>query len=130
MKVVEQCLLENSDPYLCVGAAASACIESGGGITAVQGHCYDQELQYWNELQEKYFSALGAGLQRRDAEPASYESDAAEKLRDMQRTWIAYRDARCNLVDSIYGSTPAYVACEMRATAEQALVLRALIEAS
>jgi len=51
----------------------------------------------------------------------------AEALRDMQRAWIAFRDATCTYEASQWsggtGQGPAYEGCVMRMTAEQTLYL-------
>ena len=53
--------------------------------------------------------------------------DLQQNLREMQRSWITYRDARCGFEfaqwDGGTGQGPALLACLMVATAEQTLVL-------
>jgi uncharacterized protein YecT (DUF1311 family) len=55
------------------------------------------------------------------------EPSTSAALRDMQRTWIAYRDAACAYERSQWGGGtgggPATADCLMRMTAAQALAL-------
>ena len=54
----------------------------------------------------------------------------ADSLRDMQRAWIGFRDARCTYEASLWqggtGASPAVLNCRLQETAEQALYLNAL----
>ncbi len=135
-EITEQCQAENPHPDVCIGASAASCIESAGGVTAVQGYCYAEELGYWDDMLNHQYQLLRETAQRRDVELSEKgfgQPIAEEGLRNMQQTWIAYRDARCGFVGAIYsagtGAGPAGTECLMRETAEQTLLLSSLREA-
>ena len=127
-EIVERCVAA-ADPRDCIGSGAAACIDAASGATAVQSHCYGEELDIWDGLLNAFYRAA---TDRAGALDASGQGPAVgvDALRDMQRAWIGYRDARCTLVALTYGggtgAGPGGIACRMRVTAEQALVLRDL----
>ena len=105
----------------CIGTAANLCMidNPGGFSTAGMGGCLDQERAWWDARLNDVYARL---LNQHTGQPA-----VQDNLRDMQRAWITYRDARCDyeLVqwDGGTGGGPALLACLMVATAEQTLVL-------
>lgn len=105
----------------CIGAAANLCmIETpGGSSTPVMGGCLDLERGWWDARLNDVYARL---LDQHAGAPATLEN-----LRAMQRTWITYRDARCDYEfaqwDGGTGGGPALLACLMTSTAEQTLVL-------
>lgn len=79
--------------------------------------CFRLEAAIWDELLNDNFRALREVLDERQL----------AKARDMQRTWIAARDATCAFYDvRIQGSMaiPMAAACLARETARRALLLR------
>jgi uncharacterized protein YecT (DUF1311 family) len=79
--------------------------------------CYRAEQDIWDELLNENFRALREGLD--DAQK--------EKLRDMQRAWIEYRNTTCQFYyDKIQGTmaTEMTAACLARETARRALLLK------
>ena len=77
---------ESRDP--CVGTVASACREEPAGQTTVgMVECYARETAVWDGLLNSHYAALEEEL-----DPAPFAA-----LRDTQRKWIAYRDAKCGL---------------------------------
>ena len=55
------------------------------------------------------------------------DNDQQDKLRDMQRAWIASRDKSCEFLYDYFRGTmanPMIAACKARATGRQALYLR------
>jgi uncharacterized protein YecT (DUF1311 family) len=79
--------------------------------------CYRAEHDIWDELLNENFRALREGLD--DAQK--------EKLRDMQRAWIEYRNTTCQFYyDKIQGTmaTEMTAACLARETARRALLLK------
>jgi uncharacterized protein YecT (DUF1311 family) len=79
--------------------------------------CYRAEQAIWDELLNENFRALREGLD--DAQK--------EKLRDMQRVWIEYRNTTCQFYyDKIQGTmaTEMTAACLARETARRALLLK------
>ena len=120
--------------YECIGAAAEACMDAteGGYSTAVMNGCLEAEYEWWDADLNARYRALQARARSTDTQPPidglgqrPSESDA---LRDMQRAWIAFRDASCSYAALQWfggtGASTAYLACLMRMTGEQALVLR------
>ncbi|WP_204114821.1 lysozyme inhibitor LprI family protein [Shimia biformata] len=127
----EACLDGLSDPALfttCIGASANQCMEDtqGGWSTVGMSGCYEQERLYWDARLNAAYKEVRAEAKKMDAEMAEIGSSApkqADALRDMQRAWIAYRDATCDYERSLWGGGtgggPATVSCHMYMTAEQ-----------
>ena len=87
--------------------------QSGAGPT----ECYRIEQGIWDELLNDNFRTLREQL----------DDDQKEKLRDMQRAWIAYRNSTCEFYyHKIQGSmaTSLTAACLARETARRALLLK------
>jgi uncharacterized protein YecT (DUF1311 family) len=79
--------------------------------------CYRTELAIWDDLLNENFAAL------RDA----LSDEQKEKLRDMQRAWLADRNATCGFYQhKTQGSMaiPLSAACLARETARRALLLK------
>ncbi len=116
----------------CIGASAQACMldTPGGSSTVVTGGCLERERLYWD-------ARLNAAYRARMAEARAADADARaqgyrappqeDALREMQRAWIAFRDARCTWAASLWGGGtgggPAAIGCAMQLTGEQALYL-------
>lgn len=128
----EQCFAEGAPTEECIGASARLCQQDtpGGETTIGMVGCFEAEQMWWDgRLNRAYKTAMDtakrndAGQARIGADPV----DQADALRDMQRKWIAYRDARCLWAWAQWGGGtvggPANAECLMRATAEQALLL-------
>ncbi len=84
---------------------------------AAAAECYDRERKIWDALLNENFRALRDDL----------DEGQKAKLRDMQRAWIASRDATCGFYyDKIRGSmaTSMTAACLARETARRALLLK------
>ena len=85
--------------------------------TAATTDCYNRERKIWDDLLNENFRALREDL----------DEQQKAKLRDMQRAWIADRDATCGFYhDKIRGSmaTSMAAACVARETARRALLLK------
>jgi uncharacterized protein YecT (DUF1311 family) len=94
---------------------ADPCAKSRGGQGPTE--CYRIEQEIWDELLNESFRTLREEL----------DDDQKEKLRDMQRAWIAYRNSTCEFYyHKIQGSmaTPMTAACLARETARRALLLK------
>lgn len=120
---------------LCIGASAARCMETSmGGSTLGQGVCISHELDYWDARLNETYRALRASEQQtdRDMEGDRGAPSRADALRDMQRAWIAFRDATCDYERSQWGSGsgggPAQAGCLMRMTGQQALYLESMME--
>lgn len=104
----------------CAGRAARACMEGEGGQTTLgMNQCFAAERDLWDaRLNDAYRS----GMDR-------FTPVGAEALREMQRKWIAFRDAACDFEAVRYdGGTLAgtvRLQCQMELTADQALRLDA-----
>jgi uncharacterized protein YecT (DUF1311 family) len=126
---VEACIRANGGEA-CAGKAASACMEAtpGGGTTVGMGGCLDRERAQWDGWLNTVYQQLYAKLAAQDAQIQSYAPKQAEALRDMQRAWIEFRDAKCGYEAAQWGggtgAGPAAVNCHLHATARQMLYLQ------
>jgi uncharacterized protein YecT (DUF1311 family) len=126
---VEACL-QAGGGEACAGLAAEQCIEAtpGGYSTVGMGGCLHYELMAWDGWLNEVYQALSPKLKAEDAEAMSYAPKQAEALRDMQRAWIGYRDAKCAYVASQWGggtgAGPASTSCHLHETARQMLYLQ------
>ncbi|PIV73116.1 MAG: hypothetical protein COW55_14255 [Rhodobacteraceae bacterium CG17_big_fil_post_rev_8_21_14_2_50_65_11] len=126
------CIAAAPDQYAaeaCFGTSADRCMSDtpGGYSTVAMGGCLSLEAEFWDDRLNAVYRTLRAQDQRQDAEAPDYAPAQAEALRDMQRAWIAFRDATCTYEASQWsggtGQGPAYEGCVMRMTAEQTLYL-------
>jgi len=128
------CIASSSSPWQvrdCIGASANVCMGAtpGGGSTIGMSGCIDRELQFWDAKLNETYQSLRAKERREDADYGSAPGyvNQANALRDMQRSWIAFRDATCDYERAQWsggtGGGPATVGCLMRMTAEQTLYL-------
>ncbi|SIN94298.1 lysozyme inhibitor LprI family protein [Vannielia litorea] len=121
----------------CIGWAANACMENteGGQSTAGMNGCLDAEWQYWDARLNQHYREAIARAKGFDVEMATAQNghlSAEETLRDMQRAWIVFRDAKCDYVRSQWsggtGQGPAMLSCLMQETGRQALWLQVQAE--
>ncbi len=80
-------------------------------------NCFRTETAIWDDLLNENYKKLLATL----------DDDQTEKLRAMQRAWIAYRDTTCHFYwDKIRGTMAQSMgsACEARETARRAVLLQ------
>lgn len=133
-KLTEACLGalgDGVDPQICVGKSAGVCMLAPNGDTTFgMVECLVQEADYWDARLNAAYTEVMAGAKAADDEAASYGmafDPQADALRDMQRAWIAYRDAACLYERSTWGGGtgggPAAASCLMSLTAAQALRL-------
>jgi len=116
---------------ICVGLSAAACMETPDGYTTVgMSICLGSELEYWDGRLSAAYRSLLDSDGRTDAEMAELGSAApplVPALREMQRAWIAFRDASCAYERAQWGGGtgggPASAHCAMTITARQALAL-------
>jgi len=91
--------------------------EEGGQSTFGMARCFNIEAKIWDALLNDNYKALREGL----------DAKQAAKLRDMQRAWVASRDATCSFYDAKIQGTmaiPMAAACGARETAQRALLLK------
>ncbi len=110
-----------SQPESCIGIVSGPCQdEPGGGTTRGMVDCADRERAVWDQRLNKTFQAA---VTARDPK-------LVEALRQAERAWIAYRDARCALpaVENEGGSIvgPLTAMCLLDATARQAIWLEGI----
>lgn len=115
----------------CIGRAAQACMEQPGGSSTIgMEYCLGQELRFWDDMLNEAYGKLMPVMRSSDARLPSDLANQASSLRDMQRAWITYRDARCAHEAALWqggtGARTAYAYCQMDQTGEQALYLSAL----
>jgi len=96
---------------------ADPCIEKGGSNLGT-ANCYRMEEAIWDRLLNENYKSLMDSIEDRQDQ---------DKLKDMQRAWIAYRDTTCDFYwHKIHGSmaVPMGAACRLRETARRALLLK------
>ena len=122
-KIVRDCFEQKGDSAKgdqCVGLVSARCVrkpENQGGLS--RADCYRIEQVIWDVLLNETYKALQGDLD---------EDEQKIKLRDMQRAWIASRDATCEFYyHKIQGSmsVPMTAACLLNETARRALLLAA-----
>jgi len=134
-EATETCL-ERGEGRNCIGLAAQACMESPDAYTTVgMGFCLGAERDWWDARLNVVYQRLMTRETDRDAEMEEIGATApkvATALRDMQRAWIAFRDAACLYEYSQWGGGtgggPAHASCTMQLTAEQTLALEARLQ--
>ena len=135
--LVDACLARNPDaPQTCAGKASEVCIKTEGGYSTVgMGYCLAQELDHWDGLLNDAYGKLLAQSKAADAEMDDLGSAAPKQaplLQQMQRDWIAFRDAACSYEGSRWGggtgAGPAGTQCMMIQTARQYLWLDAYLD--
>jgi len=124
----------NCETMDCVGDAASLCmdIEEGGHSTLGMMSCLLKERDVWDEqLNEAYGLARDTArfLDKEDLEFFPEFAVRDTQVRDAQRAWIAYRDAKCDMEYGLWGSGSMRqiigADCLMQMTARRTLELRA-----
>lgn len=119
----------------CAWLAANACIAAtpGGNSTAGMGGCARAELDWWDADLNATYRSLRDGERATDSDwtdppGMAPRPSGAQALREVQRAWIAWRDATCAYEElQWWGGTGAGLAgtsCRLQLTAEQALTLR------
>src|SRR5262249_24609157 len=109
----------------CIGVLATACLQAAGEMAAdgQYSDCYDREARVWDmRLNAAYRAAQG-----------QMEKEAPYKLQRVERTWIAWRDARCKQPwATFHGSmaAPMEAYCMLDLTARQALWMEVWLENS
>jgi uncharacterized protein YecT (DUF1311 family) len=109
----------------CIGDAANACQSQPDGDTTLGiSSCLQGEAQVWDDILNAQYKGVRADLLEQGGTPL------ADQLLDAQRAWIAFRDADCGLVYSVWadGSIRTVMAssCYLDKTAQRALELRDL----
>lgn len=117
------CLASGAAFDHCVGAAAAACVEVNGYATVVDSACHSLKADWWDAQLNAVYPQVMDQAREMDEVNSQYAPSQAEALREMQRSWIAFRDATCSFEASQFGggtgASPAFSACRMRMTADQ-----------
>ncbi len=132
--LIDRCLAINGDtPMACVGRQADACIDrNGGGPNMVVAVCQRNEAVFWDDLLNRTYAEVTDLARAKQSEDVGYEPESlTDSLRDMQRAWIAYRDATCAHDVAQwrpFGSSagPAANGCAMLETARQVFQLQGI----
>lgn len=127
----ETCLAgitDGAQAYDCIGRAAYACMAQPMGETTLgMGFCLDAELTFWDNKLNAAYQTLRTDFATQDQSRPHAALPLAEGLRDMQRGWIGFRDARCSFEAAQWhggtGASPAYLGCAMQMTGEQTVYL-------
>lgn len=96
---------------------ADPCVEKDGSNLGT-ANCYRMEEAIWDQLLNENYKSLMDSIEDRQDQ---------DKLKDMQRAWLAYRDTTCDFYwHKIHGSmaVPMSAACRLRETARRALLLK------
>jgi uncharacterized protein YecT (DUF1311 family) len=135
--VIPTCLqgLPLQDRAVCIGRAAEVCIAGEAGSSNVGiGMCYSAEWRQWDDRLNAAYQTLLDQQADLAADNAAFNTNipnAVDLLRDMQRNWIAFRDAACDWEYVQWGggsgAGPASAACMMQLTAQQTLFLEARV---
>jgi uncharacterized protein YecT (DUF1311 family) len=101
----------------CVGLVADPCSDSDNATLLA---CQERETRIWDEFLNSYFQDARAHL----------DSSAGGALKDAQRAWIAFRDAKCAVLEKEYegGSiADTLVAdCKLTETGRRAIEMQAI----
>lgn len=124
--------LQSGGGIACAGASVAACrAASPGGQSNVGGTaCLDAEFRWWDAQMGSVFTQLQA-IRAREAEQnrlqGLHDYGAPQALAALQRAFLDWRTAVCDYEVSLWqggtGGASVGVACQMRLTAQQALVL-------
>jgi len=120
-KLVRDCVdrTGNGAAEKCIGLVSTRCMKKPGNQAGLnQADCQRIEQEIWDVLLNENYKQLQGDL----------DEEQQAKARDMQRAWIASRDATCEFYyHKIQGSmsVPMTAACLLNETARRALLLAA-----
>ena len=102
----------------CIGIISTSCMKQPNGETTIgMSICLQRETNWWDGWLNGHYRQLKDIMNK----------DDFAQLRDMQRKWIAFKDAKCRFEHSSWkGGTIASVTaanCYMTTTADQAIIL-------
>ena len=130
---VEACLegaASRGEALDCVGRGARACWEAeGSSAPIIVGPCLGAENAYWEARMAAALEELRDRAGQTDADHGGLgrPASAVESLDGAQAAWESFRDAACDYVTAVWGpgsgQGPAWMACVLQRTAEQALWL-------
>ena len=101
----------------CIGIVSNPCLQDDKAqSTAAMNACIDRERVVWDDILNETYRNLSEKL----------DAKQQARLREMQRAWIASRDATCRFYWDYYQGTmasPMAASCVNRATARRAIFL-------
>lgn len=108
----------NGDMHDCIGIIANPCMETPDGSSTIgMSFCTLRETKWWDRQLNSNYQQLKGIMNQQDF----------TQMRDLQRKWIAYKDAKCKFEHASWkGGTIASVAsaqCFLDTTADQAITL-------
>jgi uncharacterized protein YecT (DUF1311 family) len=106
----------------CVGVVSAPCLQDPNeyGTTSGMAECVTREYRVWDERLNAAYKEWVKGC----PQPTGRKDDkTCAARRKLERAWIAYRDALCDLPFELGGSIAIldYADCMMRETARQAI---------
>jgi uncharacterized protein YecT (DUF1311 family) len=118
---IEACLDKQDDDTKCVGIIEGPCSDAiSAGGDAAHATCADNETAAWDVLLNKAWAGL----------PAVLGNEEFAALKDVQRQWLAYRDAKCAFFklrdDNVLGLAVA-AHCRLDETARRTRELRDIL---
>jgi uncharacterized protein YecT (DUF1311 family) len=128
-KTIADCLEQNrgsefKEMSACIGLVADPCPDAPGANTMTIVACQMREEKIWDGYLNDWY---GEAVKRLKDDP-----DAAAALKDAQRAWMQFRDAKCDYWEKRYaGGTFASVAtgnCMRVTTGQRALEMRAIFD--
>jgi uncharacterized protein YecT (DUF1311 family) len=107
----------------CVGVVSTPCLQDPNeqGTTPGMAECVTREYRVWDERLNAAYKEWVKGCPE---QPGRKDDKACAARRKLERAWIAYRDALCDLPYAEHGgsfATVEYADCMMRETARQAI---------
>ncbi len=136
MNSTDQCIAANEEtPTQCIGASSDHCVNNteGGYSTVIVGGCLNAEFEAWDQRLNAAYQRLVTLEKAADQRNADIPNapKTVPALKEMQRAWIKFRDAKCAYEVSRWGggtgAGPAFAACLMDETGGQALYLQRMI---
>lgn len=109
---------ENISMRECIGAASRVCMEAPEGQTTIgMAECTMRENKWWDNYLNFLYQDLKGML----------TEEQFTALRDAQRKWIAYRDAKCDFEYEFWKEgtirSTFYTSCVLETTASRAIDL-------
>ena len=108
----------------CIGLIGDKCADAPGATTISIVECHSREQSIWDEWLNAWYEEAQGRLKD--------NAGASAALKEAQRAWIAYRDAKCGFWSKLYeGGTFASVAagdCMRVTTGMRAIEMRAIAD--
>lgn len=116
----------------CIGLISNKCLEGTMETTMDNLRCDAEEIAVWDRRLNVAYKSLQQIYKQNDAEMSEYDGfNRANELREVQRAWIVWRDAKCDFAYGEFrGGTMGKLSasyCQTALTAERALELEDLL---